>query len=388
MDSIEKKIIDLIDSNREAVIDFARDIYANAELGYKEHRTAEKFAAFLRDLHLEVREGLAITGVKGYLKGNRHDIVLSLIGELDALRIPDHPYANPETQAAHCCGHHAQLAGVVGAAVALSDEEVSRALGGDIVFFAVPAEEYGEIDFKNRLKEEGKILFGGGKSELIRIGAFDDIDLSIVHHLYPGGGIHVGSGTSNGFVSKVIRYIGREAHAAAQPEQGINALNAASLGLSALAYHRETFARALVEELGEDAARPLIQKAVFQLALDRSGRLREKAEEQGLKCDSVESFMKVIDVPFLGWVKELGRDHCPYAEVWRQYFDDYPWFKQIAPFYCDVIDTTNAENFTRCLSHRITQNVLISGESCEREYFESEAVKKGVYSYGEKPEEA
>ncbi len=113
-------------------------------------------------------------------------------------------------------------------------------MDGEAVFFAVPAEEYGEIEFKNRLKEEGKILFGGGKSELIRIGAFDDISLALVHHLSPGG-IHVGNGTSNGFVSKVIRYMGKEAHAAAQPERGINALNAASLGLSALAFQRETF---------------------------------------------------------------------------------------------------------------------------------------------------
>lgn len=240
MEDIEKKILEIIDANKEQIIGFGRDIYEHAELGYKEYRTAEKFAAFLKNLRLETAEGLAITGVKGYLKGNRHDITLSLIGELDALRIPDHSHANPVTGAAHCCGHHAQLAGVIGAAIALSDEEVARSLDGDVVFFAVPAEEYGEIEFKNQLRNEEKICFGGGKSELIRIGAFDDIDLSVVHHISPDG-IRVGNGTSNGFVSKVIRYIGREAHAAAQPERGINALNAASLGLSALAYQRETF---------------------------------------------------------------------------------------------------------------------------------------------------
>ena len=43
------------------------------------------------------------------------------------------------------------------------------------------------------------------------------------------------------FVSKVIRYKGVAAHAAGAPYKGINALNAASLGLSALAYQRETF---------------------------------------------------------------------------------------------------------------------------------------------------
>lgn len=240
MEKIEKRILEILDANKEAVIGFGREVYANAELGYKEHETAKKFAACLLDLGIGVQEGLAVTGVKGTLKGEKGKPAIALIGELDALRIPDHPFANPATGAAHCCGHHAQLAGVMGAAIALSDREVRAALDGEAVFFAVPAEEYGEIEFKNRLKEEGKLLFGGGKSELIRIGAFDDISLALVHHLSPGG-IHVGNGTSNGFVSKVIRYMGKEAHAAAQPERGVNALNAASLGLSALAFQRETF---------------------------------------------------------------------------------------------------------------------------------------------------
>lgn len=143
------------------------------------------------------------------------------------------------------------------------------------------------------------------------------------------------------------------------------------------------FAKVLVEELGEDKAKPLIQKAIFELAIDRSDQLREKAIKQGLPC-TMETFMKISDLPLIGWVKELGRNHCPYAETWFQYFDEYPWFKEIAPLYCDVIDTTNAENFTQGLSHKITKNVLTGGESCEREYFASEQVSKGIYSYGEK----
>jgi amidohydrolase len=165
---------------------------------------------------------------------------LALIGELDALRITGHRYYNPETGGAHCCGHHAQLTGVVGAAIALSDPEVAAALDGQVVFFAVPAEEYGEIAFKNTLIAQKKIAYGGGKCELIREGAFDDIDLCVVHHL-GSNGIELGSGSGNGFVSKVIRYQGRAAHAAGAPEKGINALSAASLGLQALGLNRETF---------------------------------------------------------------------------------------------------------------------------------------------------
>ena len=242
MDRIEEKIIKIIDDNREKIIDFGNDIYTHAELGYKEFRTAKKFADELKELGLETKEGLAVTGVKGYLNQQKKDKVsLALIGELDALRIPNHKYANKETQGAHCCGHHTQITGVIGAALALTDKQVAESLDGQVVFFAVPAEEYGEIEFKNQLKKEGKIRYGGGKCELIRIGAFDDIDINLAHHTAIGNEVVIRKGSGTGFVSKVIRYRGKAAHAAGSPHLGVNALNAASIGLTALQYQRETF---------------------------------------------------------------------------------------------------------------------------------------------------
>lgn len=145
------------------------------------------------------------------------------------------------------------------------------------------------------------------------------------------------------------------------------------------------FSKTLVEELGEEKAAELIQKAVFELAIDRSEQLREKAESLGLEF-TIENFQKITDLPKSGWVKELGKDHCPYAETWVKYFQQNPWFQRIAPLYCDVIDTTNAEDFTRTMSHKITKNVLTGSETCEREYFESKAVSEGVLTYGKKEE--
>ncbi len=241
MDNIEKKILEIIDSKRDEIISFADDIYTHGELGYKEFRTAGKVKEIF-DKHLErTEDGLAITGVKGYLNQDKKDnFSLALIGELDSLRIPGHKYYNPETEGAHCCGHHAQLAGIIGAALALSDEEIKKELNGQLVFFAVPAEEYGEVDFKNELKRQGKIRYGGGKGELIRIGAFDDIDASLAHHSKETGN-GIGTGSSNGFVSKIYRIKGKASHAAGAPEKGINALSAATLGLNALGLQRDTF---------------------------------------------------------------------------------------------------------------------------------------------------
>lgn len=241
MNETEQKIIDRIDANRELILTFARDIYNHAELGYKEVRTAQKFAQVMRDLQLTLQEGLAITGVKAYLKKEgENPVTLALLGELDAIRLPQHPHANSKTGAAHGCGHHAQLAGVVGAALALSDPEIAEKLDGQVVFFATPAEEYGEVEYKKRLMDEGRIVYGGGKCELLRLGAFDDIHLCMAHHIMQQG-IAVGTGSSNGVVSKIIRIKGKAAHAGVCPEEGINALSAATLGLQALAMNQETF---------------------------------------------------------------------------------------------------------------------------------------------------
>lgn len=242
MDRIVQRILEVIDAHRQEIIAFARDLYDHAELGYKEHRTSAAFAAEMARLGLPMEDGLAITGVKAYLNADKAQRAsLALLGELDALRIPAQKHANGETGAAHCCGHHAQMAGLLGAAIALSDPEVASALDGQVIFFAVPAEEYGEVEFKKQLMEAGKIVYGGGKCELLRIGAFDDVKLAVTHHITLTPGIYLGHGSGNGFVSKVITLHGRAAHAAGSPDQGVNALSAASLGLQALALNRETF---------------------------------------------------------------------------------------------------------------------------------------------------
>jgi amidohydrolase len=241
MDRIEKRIVELIDENRERIVAFGRDIHTHAEMGYKEFRTSEKFAQELEGLGLPVTRKLAITGVKSILKAKQgENLCVALLGEFDALMIPENATSNPETGAAHCCGHDAQLTAVVGAAIALSDPMVHAGLEGDVCFFGVPSEEYGEVAFKDSLLREGKIRYGGGKSELLRIGAFDDVDMCIAHHSgeFP---LSVGSGTNSGFVSKVVRVKGRASHAAGSPEKGINALNAAALGLNAMSMVRETF---------------------------------------------------------------------------------------------------------------------------------------------------
>lgn len=108
---------------------------------------------------------------------------------------------------------------------------------------AVPAEEYIEIEFREGLRKEGKLSFLGGKPELIKLGEFDDIDIAMMTHTtsIPEMKKLTVGGTNNGMVGKQIQFIGRGAHAGGAPHQGINALNAAMIALSAIHAQRETF---------------------------------------------------------------------------------------------------------------------------------------------------
>ena len=81
-DTTEQRILKIIDDNRETIVEFARDIYDHAELGYKEFRTSKKFVDFMKSLQLPVQTDLAITGAKAYLKKEKAgNASLALIGE-------------------------------------------------------------------------------------------------------------------------------------------------------------------------------------------------------------------------------------------------------------------------------------------------------------------
>jgi len=242
--TLKQQVLSEIDARRDEIIGTGEAIMDAPELGFKEWSTASRVQDLFDSLGLPHEDGLAVTGVKAVLRGGKPGPTVALMGELDALQVPDHPRADPETGAAHACGHNAQIAGLLGAAMGLSSSGIAEQLAGNIVFFAVPAEEYVEIDYRLGLVREGTTRFLTGKQELIHLGHFDDIDMAVmIHSTSP----EVSDGrmglavSSNGFVAKNIRFIGRASHAGGFPEKGINALNAAQLALSAINAQRETF---------------------------------------------------------------------------------------------------------------------------------------------------
>ncbi|MBR5474192.1 MAG: amidohydrolase [Lachnospiraceae bacterium] len=243
MDRLEQKILNIIDEHAEELQALADKIYYNAERGFAEYETARVAAEFLRKYGMEPREGLALTGLKADVKESDGPRV-ALIGELDGIGCPAHPDAVKETGVSHACGHESQMIAALGAAMALSDPEIKEALGGTPVFFAVPAEENLPADVRADLVKDG-IRFTGGKSELIRRGEFKDIDISLTSHVHMMQGassdLLLGNMTCTGFLLKSVHMKGKAAHAAQAPHDGINALNAATLGWSAMGMIRETF---------------------------------------------------------------------------------------------------------------------------------------------------
>jgi len=243
-DDLKSRVWEAIDRRGEEIIGLGEQIRHHPELGFKEVKTARLVEETFEKLGLTPRPGLAITGVRADARGRAGDgPTFAILGELDALVVAGHPEGDPETGAAHACGHNAQVAGVLGAAMGLLDAQAFEHLAGRVAFFAVPAEEYGDIEWRVAQARAGRLEFLGGKPELLRLGHFDDVDLSMMIHATsrPEDGKAGVPASNNGCIVKTVRYIGRAAHAGGAPHLGVNALYAAHIGLAAINALRETF---------------------------------------------------------------------------------------------------------------------------------------------------
>ena len=248
-DAIKNAVNRTIDEYSESLIKTSKDIWNNPESGFKEFQTAQKIASWFQELELEYSENIAITGLIATVKGKAGDGPnIAVIGELDSMVVPGHVNEDPITHAAHACGHNNQLGNMLGVAVGICKSGVLEHLSGTITFMAVPAEEYIELEFRNELREQGKLEFITGKGEFVRLGHFDGVDMAIMTHAastdWDPSGINKDlmiSKGSNGLVAKRAEFIGKASHAGGSPWNGINALNAATLALQAIHMQRETF---------------------------------------------------------------------------------------------------------------------------------------------------
>lgn len=145
-----ERVAELAAGLQPQVVAWRRDIHTNPELGNAEHRTAALVAEHLRGLGMEVRTGVAHTGVIGVLRGGRPGPVVALRADMDALPVREAtglPFASTATgtylgetvPVAHACGHDAHVAMLMGAAQILAG--MREELSGTVVFIFQPAEE-------------------------------------------------------------------------------------------------------------------------------------------------------------------------------------------------------------------------------------------------------
>lgn len=228
-----------IDRQAERITALSDDIMRHPETGYRETRTAGLVAEQFRAMGLDPATGLARTGVKARMRGRSSGLTAAVLGELDGLVIPGHPHGDPETDAAHACGHNAQIASMIGAGLGL--QTVLDQLDGDVVLFAVPAEECVQAQWRLGLVDEGEIHHTAGKAELIRLGEFEDVDMALLTHAGAASPALGVGGEGNGSLVKRIRFTGRSAHAGGSPWLGVSSYKAATVAIAAIDAHREFF---------------------------------------------------------------------------------------------------------------------------------------------------
>jgi len=170
------------------VIQWRHEIHQNPELSNREFKTAEKVAAHLKSLGMEVQTGIAHTGVVGVLKGKKPGKVLALRADMDALPVTEQnnlsfrstvqtTYNGKETGVMHACGHDTHVAILMGVAELLA---ANTDFAGTVKFIFQPAEEGAP---------EGE---EGGADLMIAEGVLENPKVDAIFGLHINSGTHVG----------------------------------------------------------------------------------------------------------------------------------------------------------------------------------------------------
>src|SRR5256886_10355919 len=148
-DELKQRVNAAIEANAERIVALGERIRRQPELGFKEVKTAALVADVFREIGLAPKTGLALTGVRADVaRGGGPGPTVAGIGELDGLVVQGHPEADTATGAAHACGHNAQVAGMLGAAIGLTATKAMEHLAGRVAFFAVPAVDGGDPEWR------------------------------------------------------------------------------------------------------------------------------------------------------------------------------------------------------------------------------------------------
>ena len=219
-----------------AMLEVRHDIHQHPELGNREIRTAGIVADRLRALGIEVRAGVAHTGVVGVLRGGRPGPVAALRADLDALPVTEDAgmpfrssaravYNGQDVGVMHACGHDVHTSVLLGTAAVLAG--MRERLSGTVVFLFQPAEEGPPAGER------------GGAELMLAEGAFRDPRPGAIFALHTDPSLPVGAygytpgpalASSTSFTAVIH---GRQAHGA-RPELSVDPIVTASQVVLAL----------------------------------------------------------------------------------------------------------------------------------------------------------
>ena len=191
-------LTEFTDKNSNQLIKIAKLIHDNPELGNQEFLAGKTLGDFLEEQGFTVAYNIAghETGFFAKKSSSKAGPKIAFLAEYDAL---------PEI--GHGCGHN--LIGTASAGAAATIGNIIENLGGEVIVFGTPAEEGGDN--------------GSAKASFVNSGLFNDIDAALMFH--PANKNSVTQKTQT--VEPVdIEFFGKTAHAAGNPEKGINALHA------------------------------------------------------------------------------------------------------------------------------------------------------------------
>ena len=199
-----------VEASRDEILALSRAIHADPEPAFEEHRAAARVAAAIaaHGYAVEHPAGRLPTAVRGRLAGGLgpNGPRIGVLAEYDAL-----------PGLGHGCGHNTMAASGVGAAIALA--AVRDAFAGEIVFLGTPAEER-----------------GSGKQFMLDDGLFDGLDAALLFHPADRDMVNVELLASE---DVDVTFVGKAAHAAGEPWEGRNALDAVILLFQAIGLWRQ-----------------------------------------------------------------------------------------------------------------------------------------------------
>jgi amidohydrolase len=214
---LKNKVNKKADSLQSQVIAWRRDFHEHPELGNREVRTSGIIAKHLQSLGLEVKTGIATTGVVGILKGGHPGPVVALRADMDALPITERtpvPFASKVTTTyngqqvgvMHACGHDSHMAILMAVAEILS--QMKGELHGTVKFIFQPAEEGAPLGEK------------GGAEEMVKQGVLENPKVDVIFGLHIDAPSEIGTisyrpgGTMASVNDMQIVVKGRQAHGA------------------------------------------------------------------------------------------------------------------------------------------------------------------------------